>query len=289
MSLITYVNNFGDTKKLLIKESCGEGGTSTVHKAILDGFGLVAVKNIEITDETEYFIENDMMIKHEFGDADIEDPHFILVRRVILHETRRNSSLASKYPNLMGFSVDIPKNFAVCMYRCADSVDLFEMLSISDTQYPDDLLATFFTHLCVGLKILHDRGIAHRDIKPDNIMMDEGLLKYIDFGFACLKDACFKKTNLGTRQYAAPDLLNKVTPKDFETFKKRDIYALGVTFYAIITRTEWVLLNSAEEIKNKLNQKVPLKWAPFIFNMINPNESDRFNIDQCINYIEDTF
>ena len=295
---ITYINNVGDKKTILIKSSLGEGASGIVYKAILDGFGLIALKVIRLNKSTQTLVENDLNVRKQFGEN--EDPHFILVRRVILHESMRESKLAMKYPDLIGFSPDIDRFSAGCIYKCADSVDLFEMIAISDDRYPDNLLGIFFTQLCVGLKILHNKQIAHRDIKPENIMMDEGFLKYIDFGFACVKDACFDDSNLGTPMYASPDLVKKILPLEFVSFLKRDIYALGITFYVIITRDNFPVnykkLASIENdrllsisYKNIVDRNIPEKWRKLVVNMINPVESERYSIDQCIEEIEKVF
>jgi serine/threonine protein kinase len=297
MTKIVYENNTGDKKTLILRDSIGQGASGTVYKGLLDGFGVVAIKIIQLTKTTEPLVENDLMVRQQFGDD--EDPHFILVRRVILHESMRDSLLATRYTEFVGFSLDIDPKSVAMMYKCADSVDLLDMLNIGDG-YPDELLGIFFTQLCVGLKILHDRGIAHRDIKPENIMMDEGILKYIDFGFACVRDNCFKTPNLGTLTYSAPELLKRVIPIEFESFVKRDVYALGITFYVMITRAEFpVHPRKLSDISNPkllqdsfrsiVSRKIPSKWQPLIMNMINPIEKDRYTAEQCITAIEKLF
>lgn len=298
MTKIVYETNNGNNRTLVIKAPIGEGASATVYKALLSGFGVVALKIIQVTEKTIDLIENDLMVREQFGD--IEDPHFILVRRVILHESMRGTDLAMRYSDFVGFSNDVPEGYIACMYKCADSVDLFEMLSIAEDAYPDDLLGIFFTQLCVGLKILHDRGIVHRDIKPENIMMDEGLLKYIDFGFACVRDECFKNSNLGTLMYSSPQLLKRVAPIEFEAFCKRDVYALGITFYVMITRNNFpVNSNKIVEIENMrmlkssyqniVSKNIPEKWRALVFNMINPVENERYSIQDCISAIENIF
>ena len=293
--IIKYINNLGDMKTLMIKGVLGEGASGIVYRALLDGFGLVAIKAIKLTEHNEKLVENDLKIRSQFGDD--EDPHFILVRRIIMNNHKRGHNIATTYPDLVGFSEDISEVF--CLYKCADNVDLFEMLTISSEKYPDKLLGIFFTQLCVGLKILHDKGIAHRDIKPENIIMDEGLLKYIDFGFACVKEECFNGSNLGTPAYASPDLLKKTIPENFETILKRDIYALGITFYVVITKRNFPIepekllemdINLLEmSYKNIIQNSIPLKWRSLILGMINPVESKRINIRQCISAIEEMF
>lgn len=291
----TYVNNIGDKKTVVIKETLGEGASGVVYKALLDGFGVVALKGMRF-DKNQHLIENDLIVRKKFGED--EDPHFILVRRVILHVSMANHPFVSKYGDFIGLSDNISPSTVYCMYRCADSIDLFEMLTVSDEKYSNKLLAIFFTQLCVGLKILHNKKIAHRDIKTENIMMDEGVLKYIDFGFACADWDCFKNPNLGTPMYASPDLLKRKVPGDFEVFLKRDVYALGVTFYVMITKQNFPInpqkltqIDNVKMLEEKyrqiVNKDIPEEWRTLILGMINPNESKRYTIEQCIANVEE--
>jgi len=87
-----------------------------------------------------------------------------------------------------------------------------------------------------GLKLLHRNGIAHRDIKPDNIMVDPTSLdiKYIDFGLACRMESCYSTMVGGTPFYMAPELFLDQVPDTLETWFKVDYWALGATLMEII-------------------------------------------------------
>lgn len=99
-----------------------------------------------------------------------------------------------------------------------------------------------FCSLIQGLLKLHNLGIAHRDIKPGNIMIkmitDENkdrkfVIKYIDFGQSCLVNEC-KVAFPGTTMYKPPEFFRYGHNADFESAQKEDYWALGMTFLDLI-------------------------------------------------------
>lgn len=119
--------------------------------------------------------------------------------------------------------------------------------------------------VCHALAATHAKGIIHRDIKPDNIMLQpDGIVKIMDFGLAKLAGTSERhmisgksadksasefhsyKTSLstleGTARYMAPEQIDK-GPVDERT----DIYALGVMMYELLTGTPPFDANDAKD------------------------------------------
>jgi len=96
-----------------------------------------------------------------------------------------------------------------------------------------------FESVCQALAHVHSRGWVHRDIKPDNVLMNKaGEIRLVDFslsskevkGFAKMMGGGKLKTIQGTRTYIAPETIRKQTPT-FQT----DLYSLGILFFEVLT------------------------------------------------------
>ena len=109
---------------------------------------------------------------------------------------------------------------------------------------PQDSILNIISQVCAGLKQAHQKGIAHRDLKPDNIFLvaDGGLgeiVKILDFGIA--KNISAETDNqtqltqqgsfIGTYRYASPEQCRGLVSIDQRT----DIYSLGIILYETIS------------------------------------------------------
>ena len=91
----------------------------------------------------------------------------------------------------------------------------------------------FITQIMRGLSHAHSRGIIHRDIKPQNIMvLRDGSVKVADFGIACLANAGQTLTQeaLGSVHYISPE-----QARGDRIDARSDIYSAGVVLYEMLT------------------------------------------------------
>ncbi|EKF8619885.1 Stk1 family PASTA domain-containing Ser/Thr kinase [Staphylococcus pseudintermedius] len=92
----------------------------------------------------------------------------------------------------------------------------------------------FIEQILSGIRHAHERGIVHRDIKPQNVMIDRNqTLKIVDFGIAkALSETTMTQTNhvVGTVQYLSPE-----QAKGEKTGERSDIYSIGIVLYEMLT------------------------------------------------------
>jgi serine/threonine-protein kinase len=125
---------------------------------------------------------------------------------------------------------------------------------------PPDRAARITAKVCEALAYIHSHGVVHRDMKPENIMVDaEDNIKLIDFGIAA---------NEGSRRLTFANLSNVMGTPDYispEQVKgkrgnaRSDIYAMGVMLYEMLTGKVPFTGNNAFLIMNErlLNNPVP--------------------------------
>ena len=116
--------------------------------------------------------------------------------------------------------------------------------------------------LCSALFAAHQKGIFHRDLKPDNIFLttragQKNFVKIIDFGLAKLKEKSFQLTQdgalLGTPQYMAPEQM-----RGEQAEARTDIYALGLIFFEMATGdTPHPAQHMAELYDKRLKEDAP--------------------------------
>ncbi|MGH7293748.1 MAG: serine/threonine-protein kinase, partial [Polyangiaceae bacterium] len=91
----------------------------------------------------------------------------------------------------------------------------------------------FFEQAAKGLEDAHQKGIVHRDVKPENMLVAGEVLKVTDFGLArFMTDLAsgFSGQIVGTPWYMSPEQID-----GREVDARTDIYALGATFYYLLT------------------------------------------------------
>lgn len=104
----------------------------------------------------------------------------------------------------------------------------------------------YISQVLLGVKEMHELGVLHNDLKPDNLyLLYDGTIRIVDFGAATHISNKEEKHILGTVNYLAPEV---ITNKKYSVLS--DIYSLGIIFYELLTgEVPFIGENSKEVLK----------------------------------------
>jgi serine/threonine protein kinase len=112
----------------------------------------------------------------------------------------------------------------------ANGGELFDFIAQTGS-FSEPVARYYFHQMIDAFEYLHSRGISHRDMKPDNIMLDDEFnLKIADFGFS--SKAASNQSFKGTRSYMAPEILIGAKYHG----QMVDIFAAGIILFIMITQ-----------------------------------------------------
>jgi tRNA A-37 threonylcarbamoyl transferase component Bud32 len=174
----------------------------------------------------------------------------LVALKILPRESARDPSFAERFarearalarlghPNIVGIydfgEVDGQYYFVM---EFVDGADVRALLRSGQSTCHEAL--RIVTQVCEALQYAHDEGVVHRDVKPENILIDKrGRVKIADFGLAKLLDPSAVNFTLtasqqvmGTWYYMAPEQLERPQHVDH----RADLYALGVVLYELLT------------------------------------------------------
>ena len=163
-----------------------------------------------------------------------QDP---IQKRRFVHEAKLLMDL--DYPNVIkGYRVghvkaDDGSERLIFIMEWVEGRTLLELLR-DGKQFEEDLALYIILQTAKSLQYMHGKGILHRDVKPDNIILtDDNKAKLIDLGFATMLDESREsapETTLGTAAYMSPEQARGTGDLDVRS----DIYSLGATLYQIM-------------------------------------------------------
>jgi serine/threonine-protein kinase len=191
-----------------------------------------------------------------------EGEHLLIERRVaikvlredftrrpdVVERFRREAKSASRigHPNIvdvLDFG-EAPNGASYFVMELLQGEDLADVLSRYG-QLPPERAVLIAFQCCHALAAAHDKGVVHRDMKPENVFLVEregapDFVKLVDFGVAkmseldALKEGSGKLTRtgviFGTPEYMSPEQAAGHAPDH-----RADIYALGITLYELLT------------------------------------------------------
>lgn len=195
------------------------------------------------------------------------------------------------HPNVVQL-VDVLKdpNFFYVFLEFCPCGELFEYV-VDRTKLKEHEAAVFFKQLLIGLQYIHSMNVAHRDMKPENILLDQfGRIKISDFGLSkCLDNQSngLTKTPCGSPCYASPEC---ISGHSYDP-RKSDVWSCGVILYAITTgQLPWTKRNQSkmfQQIKRGEYQ-VPVylsdNCADLIRRLMTVDNTKRITIEEALQH-----
>ena len=230
-----------DLKNYDIIQKIGKGAFSTVHLSInKSSKKRVAIKKIEV--------ENIFNLKKN------------IKRELELHKKINHSNIIKLYQVIYNTRENII--YMILEYCKYGDLSKFQKKRPMKEKY----IQKYMSQMSYGIEYLYRNNIMHRDLKPQNLLINEVLnLKIGDFGLAKENTFNLKNTYCGSPMYMAPEILFY---KQYSN--KSDLWSIGVILFEMITGKPPYYVKNFYELTKKIKENIslPLKFKCNISNEI---------------------
>ena len=170
------------------------------------------------------------------------------------------------------------------------SMEKLDMMFPSQTK-----LKQFFYKVLMALKYVHNKSVIHRDIKLENILLDENWdPKIADFGISSIFTNLKKITDTGgTPRYLAPEVIKSEGEIGFKT----DVWSLGILLCMLVFKQAPFYAKEVQDLYNKIinqpfeicsralqNSKKSDEFEDLLKRMLIKDPKDRISLNECINH-----
>ncbi len=212
-------------------------------------------------------------------------------------KTEATAAAALNHPNIATiYAIEEVDGEIFIVMEYIEGKDLKELIGTSPLKLEQVLDVVGKT--AAGLKAAHSKGIVHRDIKSENIMVaSDGAVKIMDFGLAKIRGSRqITRTGaiLGTAAYMSPEQAGGQ-----RVDHRTDIWSLGVVFYEMLTgelpfkseyeaATVYAIINEQPLAPSQLDRRIPPRLDSIIMKMLEKNPDERYaSVDAFTESFED--
>ncbi len=245
-----------------IREIIGVGGMAVVYKAydIIDD-RIVAVK----------VLKDEFLANEEF-------------RRRFKNESKAIAVLS--HPNIVRvFDVSYGDKLQYIVMEYVEGITLKEYIEQQEVINQKEAVY-FVMQILRALQHAHDKGVVHRDIKPQNIMLlENGTIRVTDFGiarFSRSETRTLSDSTIGSVHYISPEQARGDVTDD-----RADLYSVGVMFYEMLTgklpfvadssvSVAIMQLQNDPELPTKVNPDIPVGLEQIIMRAMKKNVNERY-------------
>ncbi|KPP72609.1 hypothetical protein Z043_108382 [Scleropages formosus] len=173
--------------------------------------------------------------------------------------------------------------------------DLLDLIKLRGA-LSQDLSRKLFGQLSMAVKFIHDLDIVHRDLKCENLLLDDDFnLKVSDFGFSRRVDyddggkMILSKTFCGSAAYAAPEVLQGIPYNP----KLHDVWSMGVVLFIMVCGSmpyddsnikQMIKVQWEQRLEFPTSTAVPQECKDLIYGMLQPDVARRIQIGNIVQH-----
>lgn len=256
-----FVGNLLDSR-YMVTDVIGRGGSACVYRA------------------------NDVLLNRAVALKILEDDKSELHINTKSFETEVRAIARLSHPNIVNvYDISIDGNIKYIVMECVEGITLATYLKHKKV-LPISEAVSCARQVLRALREAHEKGIVHRDIKPQNIMiMKNGQIKVADFGIARLPDKDrfrMEDRSIGTVHYISPE-----QAKGHAVDQRSDLYSLSIVMYEMLTgkrpfeaplASDVVMMQVTETPvrPSEINPEIPAELDTFIMRALSKRPENRY-------------
>lgn len=201
---------FYSISEFQITKNMGSGAFSTVYEALhIASQHLYAIKMINLK---------------KINSMD----HINILKEIEVHSSLKHKNIIKLYDYFL------EDNIVYYVLELCKKGNLFKYLNRKGQLLESEVIK-FFKQTCEAIEYMHSLNFINRDIKPENIVLDDNYnVKLCDFGWSChMNDEKHRQSRAGTYAYMSPECLIG-SYQD----KKSDVWSLGILLYELFYNKE---------------------------------------------------